>query len=1091
MTVISLLTTKYSISCNNKFNNPVLRMLPYKQVRVFSELYMRVSLSLFLVYFLVCSVQAERKLEFNRDIRPILSDGCFHCHGPDEKERKGGLRLDLESDAFKNAKSGFPAIVKGDPDESEIIARIFLSDDDEEHMPPLDSGKSITLEQKEILKKWIEQGAEYQGHWAFINPQRSPVPKVIGAKHPIDGFIQKRLSEEGMQMQALADKETLLRRVSLDLTGLPPTLSEVDDFLADTSENAYEKVLDRLLGSPHYGERMALEWLDLARYADSNGFQSDGSRDMWLWRDWLINAFNRNIPFDQFTIEQLAGDMLPNPSQDQVVATGFNRNHRLNGEGGRIVDEWFVETVIDRVETTGTTWLALTMSCARCHDHKYDPISQKEFFEFFAYFNSNDESGVLAANGKNGFNTAPFLKVPNSEQKRKISHLEDSLQKSQDERKSAESKMEDALTKWLKQTREELVKNKAQPSPWKKLTNEKVLSKGGAQFKKQKDGSWLGTGKNPSNDTYEIRSPFNSKELSGVLLESFSDPSFKGIKFGRSGNGNFVMTGLEVRLEHKDKNKKPIVLKLDKAEASYEQEGYPAIQVVKNAANLKKKGSKGWAVHGSNPPKQRSLMAMFMAKSPISVPEGAELVITIYHQSGFADHNLGRFRIQYAEKKVSSLDGVSGIPENLVPLVRKNVEGLAPQELNQLKKYFRTEVENPVSVAKVKADQSKKALDDFMSKVPSTMIMKEKSAPRDAFILNRGEYDQPTEKVGRALPAVLPPLPEGQPNDRLGLARWLVSGDHPLTARVWVNRIWERLFGVGIVKTSENFGSQAEWPVHPELLDWLAVEFAKPTALPKINGKPAQAWDMKGMIKFIMLSKTYRQNSSAPDGYFRKDPENRLLARGPRFRLHGELVRDQALASSGLLIKKVGGPSTRPYMPKGVWSETNRYGNLTNYKADEGEGLYRRSMYTFWKRTAAPPSMLLFDAPNREICYPKRSRTNTPLQALALLNEVTYVEAARSLAERMMKEGGAGIRDRLTTGYRLATSRSPDKQTLSVLQKGFEERKIHFQENQEAAKQMISHGKKKPDENLEPVELAAYTVTANVLLNLDRVITKD
>ena len=312
-----------------------------------------------------------------------------------------------------------------------------------------------------------------------------------------------------------------------------------------------------------------------------------------------------------------------------------------------------------------------------------------------------------------------------------------------------------------------------------------------------------------------------------------------------------------------------------------------------------------------------------------------------------------------------------------------------------------------------------------------------------------------------------------------------------MTARVWVNRIWERLFGVGIVKTSENFGSQAEWPVHPELLDWLAVEFAKPTALPKINGKPAQAWDMKGMIKFIMLSKTYRQNSSAPDGYFRKDPENRLLARGPRFRLHGELVRDQALASSGLLIKKVGGPSTRPYMPKGVWSETNRYGNLTNYKADEGEGLYRRSMYTFWKRTAAPPSMLLFDAPNREICYPKRSRTNTPLQALALLNEVTYVEAARSLAERMMKEGGAGIRDRLTTGYRLATSRSPDKQTLSVLQKGFEERKIHFQDNQEAAKQMISHGKKKPDENLEPVELAAYTVTANVLLNLDRVITKD
>ena len=1066
-------------------------MLPAKRFWVFSDVTMRVHLSFFLVWFLMSSVWAERKLEFNRDIRPILSDGCFHCHGPDEKERKGGLRLDLESDAFKNAKSGFPAIVKGDPQESEIISRIFLSDDDEEHMPPLDSGKSITVEQKEILKKWIEQGAEYQGHWAFINPQRTEIPQAKGAKHPIDSFIQKRLNEEGMQMQALADKETLLRRVSLDLTGLPPTLSEVDDFIEDTSGDAYERVLDRLLSSPHYGERMAIEWLDLARYADSNGFQSDGSRDMWLWRDWLINAFNRNLPFDQFTIEQLAGDMLPNPSLDQVVATGFNRNHRLNGEGGRIVDEWFVETVIDRVETTGTTWLALTMSCARCHDHKYDPISQKEFFEFFAYFNSNDESGVLAANGKNGFNTPPFIKVPNDEQKKRILELEKSVKDAQSEIKKAEKMMAPALAGWIKEAREELGTEDRAPTLWQKLQNERVISKGGSTFKKQKDGSWLGTGKNPPNDTYEIRSPFKSKKLSGVLIESISDPSFKGIKFGRSGNGNFVMTGLEVKLEFKDKKKKPIVLKLDKAEASYEQSGYPAIQVIKNASNLKKKGSKGWAVHGSNPSKEKSLMAMFMAKTPISVPEGAELVINIYHQSGFSDHNIGRFRIQYAEKKVSSLDAKSGIPENLVSLVRKKVEDLGSEELNQLKKYFRTEVENPVSVAKVKVDQSKKVMDDFMAKVPSTMIMKEKPAPRDAFILNRGEYDQPTEKVGRSLPAALPPLPEGQPNDRLGLARWLVSGDHPLTARVWVNRIWERLFGVGIVKTSENFGSQAEWPVHPELLDWLAVEFAKPSALPQINGKPAQAWDMKGMIKFIMLSKTYRQNSSAPDSYFRKDPENRLLARGSRFRLHGELVRDQALASSGLLIKKVGGPSTRPYMPEGVWSETNRYGNLTKYKADEGEGLYRRSMYTFWKRTAAPPSMLLFDAPNREVCYPKRSRTNTPLQALALLNEITYVEASRSLAERMMKEGGSGIRDRLTTGYRLATSRSPDKQTLSLLQKGFEERKIHFQEHQEAAKQMISHGEKKPDENLDPADLAAYTITANVLLNLDRVITKD
>ena len=1044
-----------------------------------------------LAIFLVNSAWAERKLEFNRDIRPILSDGCFHCHGPDEKERKGGLRLDMEGDSFQEGKSGVPAIVKGNPSESELIARIFLSDDDDEHMPPLDSGKSITEGQKETLRNWIEQGAEYQGHWAFITPKRSSVPSTSVTGHPIDAFIVDRLKGEGMEMQGLADKETLLRRASLDLIGLPPSLSEVDDFVQDRSENAYEKVLDRLLGSPHYGERMALEWLDLARYADSNGFQSDGSRDMWVWRDWLINAFNRNLPFDQFTIEQLAGDMLPDATQDQIIATGFNRNHRLNGEGGRIVEEWFVETVIDRVETTGTSWLALTMTCARCHDHKYDPISQKEFFEFFAYFNSNEESGVLAANGKNGFNTAPFIKVPSSEQRIKISQLEDSLQKLQDEMKGAETKMEDALTSWFKQTREELAKNKAPTSLWKKLTNEQVLSKGGAQFKKQKDGSWLANGKNPPSDTYEVRSELNTSKLAGVLIESFSDSSFKGIKFGRSINGNFVMTGLEVRLEFMDKKRKPVVLQLDKAEASYEQKGYPAIQVVKNSANLKKKGSKGWAVHGSNSTKEKTVKAMFMAKSPISVPKGAVLVIRIYHQSAFADHNIGRFRVQYTEQKVKSLDANFGIPEELVSIAMKKEDDLKPEEKDKLKKYFRTEVSNPISLAQVKVSQEKKALEGFMTKVPSTMIMKEKAKPKEAFILARGEYDQPTEKVVRALPKFLPPLPEGQPNDRLGLARWLVSGDHPLTARVWVNRIWERLFGMGIVKTSENFGSQAEWPVHPELLDWLAVEFVKPTALPQVKGKPARSWDMKGMIKLIMMSKAYRQRSSAPEEYFSKDPENRLLARGPRFRLNGELVRDQALASSGLLVKKVGGPSTRPYMPVGVWSETNRYGNLTNYKADEGEGLYRRSMYTFWKRTAAPPSMLLFDAPNREVCYPKRSRTNTPLQALALMNEITYVEAARSLAERMMKEGGESIRERLTTGYRLATSRSPDEETLVILKKGFEERSIFFHKNGKSAMQMISHGKKKPDGNLPPGELAAYTVTANVLLNLDRVITKD
>ena len=1041
----------------------------------------------------VCSVSfAERKLEFNRDIRPILSDACFHCHGPDEKERKGGLRLDLESHAYKAGKSGLEAIIRGNADESEIISRIHLPVNDAEHMPPPESGKSLTEEQKKILAKWIDQGAEYQGHWAFIAPKRPEVPKTKGADHPIDSFLQNRLAEEGLGMQGEASKEVLIRRASLDLTGLPPTLSEIDAFLEDKSSKAYEKVLDRLLASPHYGERMSLEWLDLARYADSNGFQSDGSRDMWLWREWLIKAFNRNLPFDRFTIEQLAGDMLENPSDEQIIATGFNRNHRLNGEGGRIVEEWFVETVIDRVETTGTTWLALTMTCARCHDHKYDPISQKEFFEFFAYFNSNEESGVLAANGKNGFNTPPFMKVPSEQQKVKIAELDRQVTDCEKLLKSAEKKMNESLAQWISKSRDELLKQQNSSSQnWKELSDDIVISKGGATFKKTENGRWLASGKNPSGDTYEIRSSIGTKKLAGILIEAFPHKSFKQIGLGRSGNGNFVLTGLDVRLESKSQKKSLLVLKLESAKASYAQKDYPPDQVIKNASNLTKKNSKGWAVHGFDSSKLKSARAMFLAKSPIDVPEDAELIITMYHKSSFTDHNIGNFKIYYAENTEVTMDGGSSMPKGVISVLEKEPNALNAAERKALQQYFREKVPNPVSIAKSNLEKSKKAKDAFMAKVPSTMIMKEKTKPKVAFILNRGEYDQPAEKVTRALPAVLPSLPKGSSNDRLGLAQWLVSGDHPLTARVWVNRVWERLFGVGIVKTSENFGSQAEWPVHPELLDWLSVEFVKPTVLPKVSGKPAQSWDMKSMIKFIMLSDAYKQKSSAPENLFKQDPENRLLARGPRMRLKGELIRDQALFISGLLVPDLGGPSVRPYMPKGVWSETNRYGNLRNYEADKGDGLYRRTMYTFWKRTAAPPSMLLFDAPNREVCNPKRSRTNTPLQALALMNEVTFVEAARALAEQMIIKGGDSPKQRISTGYRMATGMTPDSETLKIMVENYKRRNLEFKKDTEAAKSLVKAGASSYDTSLAVDELAAYTVTANVLLNLDQVLTKN
>ena len=1023
---------------------------------------------------------AEEKLEFNRDIRPILSNACFHCHGPDEKERKSGLRFDLEEAAFKPAKSGDPAIIKGNAKESKLVYRIFLPDDDDDHMPPIDSGKSLTNEQKQVLRKWIEQGAKYQGHWAFIAPERPKVPVYSETKHPVDAFLERRLQEEGLSMKKEADKETLLRRASLDLTGLPPTIQEMDAFAKDSTTDAYEKALDRLLASPHFGERMALEWLDLARYADSNGFQSDGSRDMWLWREWLIDAYNRNLPFDKFTIEQLAGDMLPKPTDDQIVATGFNRNHRLNGEGGRIVEEWFVETVIDRVETTGTTWLALTMTCARCHDHKYDPISQKEFYQFFAFFNSNEESGVLAANGKNGFNTMPFIKVASAEHKKREAELKAKLEEAKAKAEATEKAgLAAAFEKWMNEERQALAKGKPKQA-WIPLVDEKVTSKGGATFTRQPDGSWLPGGRNPTHDVYEIESPLADGTFAGILLDCLPDARIPQKSLGRYKNGNFVLTRVEAEI--RPGKGKPVPVKLTRREADYSQKSWDISMV--NNGNPKN----GWAVDG--PTRRKPIKAMFLPESLVKVAKGSRLKVRFFHEA-INQHNMGRFRVSYSQEKVNSLGGKPGLPPNLAGLLRKEPGSLEGTERKKLEQFFKSNDRNPVSQGQKQVAQARKALDNFKNSLPSTMVMKEKATPKDAFILNRGEYDQPTEKVVRALPAVLPPLPKGEPVNRLGLARWLVSGEHPLTARVWVNRTWERLFGYGIVKTSENFGSQAEWPVHPELLDWLAVEFAKPTILPKVAGKSSKPWDMKGMIKFLMMSRAYRQSSSASEELYRRDPENRLLARGPRFRLTGELVRDQALAASGLLIPKIGGPSTRPYMPVGVWSETNRYGNLKNYKADTGEGLYRRSMYTIWKRTAAPPSMLLFDAPNREICTPKRARTNTPLQALALMNEVTYVEAARALAQRMMKEGGDTLDSRLTTGFRLVTARTPDSETLRVLKSGFERRKKEFEKNEEGAKSFIMQGNSKPDSSLPATELAAYSATASILLNLDRVITKD
>jgi hypothetical protein len=1036
-----------------------------------------------LLVFATDSFGAE-KVRFNRDVRPILSDTCFHCHGPDEKERKGGLRLDVRAEALKPAKSGATAIVPGKPEQSEIINRIHSKDADEV-MPPDKLHKNLTAAQREILRSWVAQGAEYEGHWAFIKPVRPSPP--VATPNPIDGFLRAKLETAGLKPSPEAPREVLIRRVTLDLTGFPPAPADVAAFLADTQPGAYGRVVDRLLASAAYGEHMAAPWLDLARYADSNGFQSDTSREMWHWRDWLIDAFNRNLPFDQFTIEQLAGDMLPKATRDQILATGFNRNHRLNGEGGRIVEEWFAETVIDRVETTGLTWMALTFNCCRCHDHKYDPVTQKEFYQLFSYFNSSDETGVLgefggSAETRKGGNTQPVLFLPTEEETKRLAALELEVKTTEKQLADARKGLPAEIAAWEKDFTSKLSDTSA---AWRTPQVLEARSLGGAVLNAQADGSYLASGKNPPNDSYELVLKPEGGQLTGLQLEVFPDSSVASASLGRGGSGNFVLTGVEVDI-HLPGVAEPEGALFTRAEADYEQKGFEVAKIVegqpkpvKGKRTADKKGGKaGWAVDGADPSKKVPRKALFVCE-PKDLPEGTTLTVRLLHSSSFGDHNIARFKLQTSAlpPAVLSLKG-GGLSDSLKTALQTEPAKRSAAQRSEVEKFYLANTQNPVRQAETRLTDLRKNLKDTTDAQHSSMVMREVPKPRPAFVLNRGEYDKPAEEVSRALPAVLPPLPEGASNDRLGLARWLVSGEHPLTARVWVNRAWERIFGTGIVKTTENFGSQAEWPSHPELLDWLATEFVR------LN------WDMKAMQRLLVTSETYRQSAVVTAEHLAKDPENRLLARMPRLRLPAETLRDQALSVSGLLVNKIGGPSVRPYMPDAVWDETSVYGNLRNYKSDEGEGLYRRTLYTIWKRTAAPPSMLLFDSPSREICTVKRSRSNTPTQALALLNEVTYVEAARKLAEGMLLEGGGTPEARVEWAFQRVLARKPDAFERDTITQRLKARLEKLAPAQDAARQIISLGHSKPAASLSPGELAAYTVTANVLLNLDEAISR-
>ena len=1016
--------------------------------------------SVFLLLFCDANVTRADPVEFNRDIRPILSHNCFQCHGPDKKKRKAKLRLDTEA-GFYSERNGAPPVVPGKPSESELYRRISTNDLDD-RMPPPESKHTLTPLQLDLFRKWIEQGGKWQKHWSLIPPKRPGSPALKNENWPkslLDSFILARLERDGLQPSPEADREVLLRRVSLDLNGMPPTLEEIDSFLADKSSNAYEKVVDRLLRSTRYGERMSTVWLDIARYADTHGYSLDDPRMMWRWREWVINAFNGNMPYDRFIIDQVAGDLLPDATDDQQIATGFNRNHSIQSEGGIIDEEFRVEYVADRVNVTATAFLGLTMKCARCHDHKYDPITQKDFYRFFAFFNNIPERGRGSGRGNN----APFIRTPSTSQQKRLDDLQAQIMEAKTSLDKLQPAAED-MQKWEK----ELAAKKA--VEWAVLDPVKFTSTGGATLKKLEDLSVLASGKNPAKDNYDVVLRTDKTGITGIRLEALIHDSlpFKGP--GRAKNANLVLSEFEAQFATAAEPQKLKKIQFSKARADhYQKNGNYRVEY---AIDGKIDSKLGWAVEGYKLHENRT--AIFIPSAPIGREGGTELRIRMRFKTIFANHAIGRFRLAITTDKQVEVY----TPSEILNIVGKPAEKRTSAEKAKLRKQF---LENHSPEAKQLAAQIeklKKKEQAIQKAVTTTMVMQEMPKPRDAFILQRGEYDQRGEKVQAGVPPSLPPMGNGASKNRLGLAKWMVQPGHPLTARVAVNRFWQMVFGSGIVKTTEDLGSQGEWPSHPDLLDWLALEFVE------------SGWDVKALLKRIVMSSTYRQASAVNPGLLERDPENRLLARGPRIRLSAEMIRDQALAVSGLLVEKIGGPSVKPYHPVGLWKAVD-YGGRQIYRKDTGEGLYRRSMYTFWKRSVPPAPLQTFDAPSREACTVRRSRTNTPLQALILMNDPTYVEASRFLAQRMMKEGGEGVDSRISYAFRLVLNRRPKDAERNLLVEIFQKRTNDFQNDKPAASKLLAVGDTRNDSNLDPGELAAYTTVASILLNLDETITKN